>query len=95
MSTVKSLVYHGNKPPTKEDAKLAKSHLVRTIALEKSKVKEHEDQKAKAKEANNQESEDYNESHLKEHKKDIAKREASKQTINKIWGKLKSLRNEK
>ena len=70
MSTVKSLVYHGQKPPTKEDAKLAKSHLVRTIALEKTKVKEHEDQKAVAKKAKNSKSVKYNDSHLKEHKKE-------------------------
>lgn len=95
MSTVKSLTYHGQKPPTKEDAKLAKNHLVRTIALEKSKVKEHEDQKAIAKKAKNKKSEKYNDSHLKEHKKDIAKRESSKRTIGQIWDKLESLRSKK
>lgn len=93
MSTVKSLIYHGKKPPTKEDARLAKKHLTRTISLEKSKVKEHEDQKKLANKWGNKESARYNDSHLKEHKKDIAKREGSKRTINQIWDKLESMRN--
>lgn len=86
-------MYHGTKPPTKEDAVLANSHLTRTIALEKSKVKEHEKQKALAKRLKNKKSEKYNDSHLKEHKKDIAEREGSKRTINHIWDKLQSMRS--
>jgi hypothetical protein len=92
MSTVKSLIYHGKKPPTKEDAVLAKSHLDRTIALEKQKVKEHETQKSKAKKFKNKASVNYNASHIKEHGKDIAEREQSKRTISKIWDKLQSMK---
>lgn len=95
MSQVKNLIYHGKKPPTKEDAKMAKNHLGRTISLEKSKVKEHENQKSLAKMAKNKKSMAYNDAHLKEHKKDIAKRESSKRTINQIWSKLGSLRSKK
>lgn len=95
MSKVRDLIYHGTKPPTRDDARLAKSHLNRTIALEKSKVKEHEDQKKLSKKAGNKKSEKYNDSHLKEHKKDIAKREDSKRTINQIWNKLETLRSQK
>lgn len=92
---VRSLMYHGTKPPTKEDARLAKSHLDRTLKLEKTKVKEHEAQKSKAKKAKNKKSVQYNESHIKKHKEDIAEREASKHTINQIWDKLESLRSGK
>ena len=95
MSSVKNLIYHGKKPPTKEDAVLAKSHLNRTIALEKQKVAEHKTQKAKAKKFGNKASVGYNQSHIDEHGKDIAKRQQSKSTINKIWDKLESLRSKK
>lgn len=95
MSTVKQLTYHGMKPPTKEDARLAKSHLDRTMALEKTKVKEHEAQKAKAKKAGHKGSVKYNESHIKSHKEDIAERTESKKTINKIWDSLQTMRNKK
>jgi hypothetical protein len=99
MSTVKSLMttknYHGVKPPTKEDARLARSHLDRTMDLEKQKVKEHEVQKAKAKKVGHKQSVQYNESHIKKHKEDIAERQQSKKTINSIWDKLESLRGKK
>jgi len=97
MSSVKSLVkdknYHGVIPPTKEDAKLARSHLDRTLSLEKTKIKEHEAQKAKAKKAGNKKSVNYNQSHIKNHQKDVQEREQSKATINKVWDKLQSLRS--
>lgn len=95
MTTVKSLVkkkYHGVKPPTKEDAKLARSHLDRTMALEEQKVKEHEKQKNKAKQAGHKQSVKYNEAHIKNHKKDIEERKDSKKTIDQIWSKLETLR---
>ncbi len=95
MGTVKSLIYHGKKPPTKEDAILAKSHLDRTMDLEKQKVKEHEVQKAKAKKMGHKQSVSYNESHIKSHKKDIKERTQSKATINQIWDKLESMRGSK
>jgi ABC-type nickel/cobalt efflux system permease component RcnA len=85
--------YHGVKPPTKEDARLAKSHLDRTMDLEKQKVKEHETQKTKAKKAGNKQSVKYNESHIKNHKKDIAERQQSKKTISQIWDKLQHMRS--
>jgi len=96
MANVKSLIsskYHGVIPPTKEDARLARSHLDRTMSLEKTKIKEHEAQKAKAKKAGNKPSVKYNDSHLKKHKEDVAERQQSKQTINKVWNKLQSLRS--
>ena len=94
MSKVKSLMknYHGVKPPTKEDATLARSHLDKTMTLEKQKVKEHETQKSKAKKVGNKQSVKYNESHIKNHKKDIAQRQQSKKTINSIWDKLQTLK---
>lgn len=99
MSNVKSLVknkkYHGVIPPTKEDAKLARSHLDRTITLEKSKIKEHDAQKVKAKKAGNKKSVAYNESHSKNHMADVKDRQQSKATINKVWNKLQSLRSTK
>lgn len=95
MATVKSLIYHGIKPPTKEDAMLAKNHLDRTVKLEKSKVKEHEKQKLLAKKSGHKDSIKYNESHIKSHEKDIKERTQSKATINKIWDKLESLRSRK
>jgi hypothetical protein len=87
--------YHGVIPPTKEDAKLARSHLDRTLKLEKTKIKEHETQKSKAKKAGNGKSVKYNESHIKNHKDDVKEREQSKATINKVWNKLQSLRSKK
>lgn len=96
MSTVKSLMntknYHGVKPPTKEDARLARSHLDRTMSLEKKKVQEHEVQKGKAIKAGHKPSVKYNESHIKKHKEDIAERQQSKKTISQIWNKLESLK---
>ncbi len=95
--TVKALMkdkkYHGVIPPTKEDAVLAKSHLDRTLKLEKTKIAEHVSQKAKAKKVGNKVSAIYNESHIKNHKKDVEEREQSKATINKVWNKLQSMRS--
>jgi DNA modification methylase len=94
MSKVKSLVkYHGVVPPTKEDAVLAKSHLDRTLKLEKTKIKEHETQKAKAKKVGHKKSVKYNESHIDKHKEDVKEREDSKKTINQVWDKLQTLRS--
>jgi Ulp1 family protease len=93
MSTVKSLIYHGVKPPTKEDAVLAKKHLDQTMSLEKTKVKEHQAQKYKARKAGHKKSVKYNESHIKSHQKDIKERTQSKKTINQIWDKLESMRS--
>jgi len=90
---MKDKKYHGVVPPTKEDAVLAKSHLDRTLKLEKTKIKEHENQKSKAKSMNNEKSMKYNESHIKNHKKDVEERVQSKKTINEVWDKLKSMRN--
>ena len=94
-SLMKSKKYHGVIPPTKEDAKLAKSHLDRTLKLEKTKVKEHEAQKSKAKKAGNKKSVKYNSSHIDNHKEDIKEREASKKTINQVWDTLQTLRSKK
>lgn len=95
MTKVKQLTYHGIKPPTKEDARMAKSHLDRTMSLEKVKVKEHEKQKKIAKKAGHSASVKYNDSHIKSHNKDIEERTESKKTINQIWDKLESLRSKK
>lgn len=95
MTKVKELTYHGIKPPTKEDARMAESHLDRTMALEKTKVKEHEKQKKIAKKQGHKASVKYNESHIKSHKKDIEERTESKKTISQIWDKLESLRSKK
>lgn len=95
MTTVKSLIYHGVKPPTKEDAILAKKHLDKTMKLEKVKVKEHEIQKSKAKKMGHKKSVKYNESHIKSHKKDIQERTQSKETINQIWDKLETMRGDR
>jgi hypothetical protein len=99
MSSVKSLInnkkYHGVQPPTKEDAKLARSHLDRTMSLEKQKIKEHKIQKSKAKKMGNKQSVNYNDSHIKKHKEDVAERQQSKKTINEIWDKLGSMRGNK
>jgi len=96
MSTVKGLMkdkkYHGVIPPTKEDAVLAKSHLDRTLKLEQTKIKEHEKQKAKAKKNGHSASAKYNESHIKNHKKDVEERVQSKKTISQVWNKLESMR---
>jgi len=90
---MKDKKYHGVIPPTKEDAVLAKSHLDRTLKLEKTKIVEHENQKAKAKKNGHKSSVKYNESHIKNHKKDVEEREQSKATINKVWNKLQSMRS--
>jgi hypothetical protein len=87
--------YHGVVPPTKEDAVLAKSHLNRTLKLEKTKIAEHETQKAKAKKAKNKKSIKYNESHIAKHKEDMKEREDSKKTINEVWDRLQSLRSKR
>lgn len=95
MTRVKELTYHGVKPPTKEDAKLATSHLDRTMKLEKTKIKEHQKQKSVAQKSGNNRSVKYNESHIKDHKSDLKERSESKKTIQKIWEKLESLRSKK
>ena len=94
MGTVKSLMkYHGVVPPTKEDAVLAKSHLDRTLTLEKKKIKEHEAQKKKAKKVGNKKSVKYNQSHIDKHKDDVKEREDSKKTINAVWDRLQTMRS--
>lgn len=98
MTQVQSLVkgkYHGVIPPTKEDAVMAKSHLDRTLNLEKTKIKEHEVAKKKAKKVGHKASVKYNDSHIKKHQEDVAEREQSKKTISKVWDKLQSLRSMK
>lgn len=90
---VKNNGYHGVIPPTKEDAVLAKSHLDRTLKLEQTKIKEHIKQKAKAKKMGNKKSMSYNESHIKNHKKDVAERVQSKKTIANVWNTLQSMRS--
>jgi hypothetical protein len=83
--------YHGKLPPTSDDARMAMSHLVRTVSLDKKKVKEHEKQMKKSIKAGNKQSKDYNKSHLENHKDDIKEREQSIKTLRGIRGALKPL----
>ena len=90
---MKDKKYHGVVPPTKEDAVLARSHLDRTLKLEKTKIKEHQKQKSVAKKMGHKKSMKYNESHIKNHKKDVEERVQSKKTIDAVWDKLKNMRS--
>lgn len=83
--------YHGIKPPTTDDARMAMSHLVRTIGLDKTKVKEHQKQMKKSVKAGNKASKDYNKSHIDNHKDDIKERQQSVKTLKGLRGALKPL----
>ena len=76
-----SLDYHGQKPVTKTDVKLAKKHLKATIKLEKSKTSDH---LRAAKSTSNSRSKAYNMSHAKGHQKDIKQRQTSLKTISRL-----------
>lgn len=73
--------YHGPKPVTKSDVKLAKKHLKVTMALEKKKISEHQ---TAAKRTSNPRSKSYNQAHVKAHQKDVKQRQQSLKTISKL-----------
>ena len=83
--------YHGVKPPTTDDAKMAMSHLVKTIALDKSKIAEHQVAKKKAQSVGNKKSVNYNQSHIDNHQDDVDERQQSVKTLKGIRGSLKPL----
>lgn len=83
--------YHGIKPPTKEDAQMANSHLDRTFALNASKIAEHQAAKRRAIKMGNQKSVAYNDSHLTKHQDDNKQVMKSKKTLQGLRSALKPI----
>jgi len=92
MASIKSILkYHGKKPPTKEDAKMAMSHLDRTEDLNESKIQEHLKALKKAKDKGHKKSQEYNKAHIDKHEDDNDEVKQSKKTLRAIRGKLPKL----
>lgn len=75
--------YHGLKPVTPSDMKMAFNHLSTTKKLTQSKITDH--QQAVAATSNSQ-SKSYNRGHVVSHKKDLASIDRSLQTLNQMKG---------
>ena len=75
-----SLPYHGPKPVTKADKKMAKAHLKETKALLNSKISDHR----QAMKTSNTKSKSYNKSHLTAHQSDLKKVNKSIKTVSKL-----------
>lgn len=73
--------YHGPKPVTKSDKKMASAHLKETKALLKEKIQDH--QKA-MKSTSNPKSKSYNRTHKVDHQADLRKVEKSLKTLSKL-----------
>jgi hypothetical protein len=72
--------YHGPKPVTKSDKKMAKTHLKETKALLNSKMSDHR----RAMKTSNTKSKAYNKSHLTGHQADLKKVNKSLNTLSKL-----------
>jgi hypothetical protein len=72
--------YHGPKPVTKSDKKMAKAHLKETKALLNDKIKDHK----KAMQTSNAKSKAYNKTHLTGHQADLRKVNKSLSTLSKL-----------
>lgn len=72
--------YHGPKPVTKTDKKMAKAHLKETKTLLSSKIKDHQ----RAMKTSNTKSKAYNRSHLTAHQADVRKVNKSLNTLSKL-----------
>jgi hypothetical protein len=73
--------YHGPKPVTKSDKKMAKAHLKETKVLLKEKISDHD--KA-MKSTSNPKSKAYNRTHKTDHQADLRKVEKSLKTLSKL-----------
>lgn len=73
--------YHGPKPVTADDFKMAKKHLKATYKLNKQKIKDH---KKALKDSEGSKSADYNHSHLQGHQTDNAKIQQSMSTLENL-----------
>lgn len=83
--------YHGDIPPTKEDAKIGMSHLNRTGDVVDDKIDEHENALQDRLKMGKKKSAKYHKSHLKKHEEEKKKIEQSKKTLMAIRGKLPTL----
>lgn len=83
--------YHGDIPPTKEDAKIGMSHLVRTEDLVDDKIDEHDNAFRKALKLGHKPSAKYHKSHLKKHEAEKKEIEQSKKTLRAVRGSLPTL----
>lgn len=79
-----SASYHGPTPVTKNDIKMAKSHLKATYKLNKQKIKDHKDALKTAQKSDNPKSVNYNKSHLQGHQQDNSKIQTSMKTVKTI-----------
>lgn len=73
--------YHGPKPVTKSDKKMAKAHLKETKALLNEKIADHRRAMAKT---SNTKSKSYNQGHVKGHVQDLKKVNKSLKTLSKL-----------
>jgi hypothetical protein len=76
-----SVDYHGVRPVTKDDQKIAKKHLKKTEDLVDEKIDDHENAKEDAQEAGNTQSAAYHDSHMKNHQKEKSDIEKSLKTL--------------
>lgn len=73
--------YHGPKPVTKSDVKLAKKHLKARQKLAKKSIVEHTSEKQKT---NVAKSKSYNQGHITGHRKELKQIKRSLNTISKL-----------
>lgn len=76
--------YHGPVPVTKDDIKMAKSHLKATFKLNKQKIKDHKDAMKQASKSGMDKSVAYNKTHMSGHQKDNQKIQKSMKTANQL-----------
>lgn len=76
--------YHGPKPVTKSDKKMAKTHLKVTKKLVKAKIKDHQQAIQKT---SNPKSKAYNQGHISGHQTELNQINRSLKTVSKLHPK--------